>query len=551
MVLHQAAGETECRESGLSMDFLRSIPVLILAPFFYFGVGLPWSMLGKRIAWAPLWGVAVMGFSAELGCIAGAPVASAILIVALVHIAIGGWLLGRDEENRRLLGEELAGFLTMYLMALIPFVAAPFSTPGLWGGDWFVALESATHVWHRIPFTPELLARPPLFGAASIPLLLAGPLVPAFQIFCAVASACALQLFRTGLKQPARRGVIWILAASLFFLQVTLNAWPKFLSAAFLFAAWQILEAPSAGRTAVAGAFLGLAVASHQSAVLFAPLLLVRLLASPQPGATRIWQLMALGMMAAAVVAPWELHTGLAYGWAAKIHANPAVSQRIDSMPGWLNAVLVGVGTFAAWGPFYVLYHWLSSPDRLALARIAHEAYWLITSTFNSLAASLLGLILPWWVTLGGGKLWRRFRDFWSGLGWPVYTALLIALAGQMCLNPYFSTDGSLHTGWVPAGLALALWFADTPGNAPVGEIGAVLKWTLLLGTIPWVVFNIALTVALVLSAKFRNLFFDSDLQLLEKNGWTTLAMGGFPWVQGLAAGVGLLAWKLPRRSLA
>lgn len=508
-------------------------------------------MLGKRIAWAPLWGVAVIGFSAELACIAGAPVAATILGVALVHIAIGGWLLGRGSENRRLLGAELAGFWRMYLMALLPFVVAPFSTPGLWGGDWFVALESATHIWHRIPFTPELLARPPLFGAASIPLLLAGPLVPAFQVFCAVASACALQLFRTGLRQPARHGLIWILAASLFFLQVTVNAWPKFLSAAFLLAAWQVLAAPSTGRMAVAGVFFGLAVASHQSAVLFAPLLLVRLFASPQPGGARIWQLMALGMAAAAVVAPWELHTVAAYGWAAKIHANPAVSQRIDSMPGWLNAVLVGVGTFAAWGPFYVLYHWFSSSDRLALARIAHEAYWLVTSTFNSLAASLLGLVLPWWVALGGRELWRRFRDFWSRLGWPARMALWIALAGQMWLNPYFSTDGSLHTGWVPAGLALTLWFVDSLGNAPVGEIGAILKWTLLLGTIPWVAFNVALTVALVLSTKFRNLFFDSDLQLLEKNGWTTLALGGFPWVQGMVAGVGLLVFKLPRRSLA
>jgi hypothetical protein len=551
MALHQTAGEIEFGESRLSMDFLRTVPVLLVAPIFYFGVGLPWAMLGKKIAWAPLWGMAVMGFSAELGCIAGARVAATILTVAFVHGAVGGWLLWRDSENRRRTGAELSGFLKMYLVALIPFVAAPFSTPGLWGGDWFVALESATHVWHRIPFTPELLARPPLFGAASVPLLLVGPLVPAFQVFCAVASACALQVFRTGLSQSAPRRLVWILAGSLFFLQVTANAWPKFLSAAFLLAAWQILAAPSLGRTAAAGLFLGLAVASHQSAVLFAPLLLVRLFASPQPGATRIWQLVALGVMSAAVVAPWELYTVLAYGWEAKIHANPAVSQRIDSMPGWLNAVLVGVGTFAGWGPFYVLYHWFNSPDRLTLARAAHEAYWLVTSTFNSLAASLLGLILPWWVALGGWEFWRRISDWWSQLGWPIRVALLIALAGQMWLNPYFSTDGSLHTGWVPAGLALALWFAHSLGNTLMGEVNAVLKWTLLLGTIPWVVFNVALTAALVLSTKFRSLFFDSDLQLLEKNGWTTLALGGFPWVQGLAVGMGLLVCKLPRRSLA
>ncbi|MEJ1972687.1 MAG: hypothetical protein WDM96_09580 [Lacunisphaera sp.] len=532
------------------MDFLRMLPVLVLAPFLFFGVGLPWAIACRQPAWAPLWGVAVMGFAAELACIAGVSVPVVVAAVGTVHLGAGMWL-GLRTQSHHAAGVAFASFGQMYLLALIPFVVAPFATPGLWSMDWFLTLEGGLHVWQGTPFTPELLARPPFFGAAAIPLLLAGPLLPAFQAFCAVASACALQSFRMALPASAPPATVWVLAASLFFLQVSLNAWPKFLSAAFLLAAWEALLLAGRARPVLAGIFFGLALATHQAAVLFAPVLLVRFLDVPASGRVRLAGLGIVTALAALVVLPWETYTVAAYGWAAKVHANPVVAQRLLEIPAWLNAALVGLGTFVGWGPLHVLQHWWHLPDRMAFSRIFQESYWLVTSTFNSLAASLLGLVLPWWVALGVREFPRRLAAGWRQTGWPMRAALALALAGQMGLNPYYSTDGSMHTGWVPAGLALALWFAGELAAGPAFELGAVVRWTLVLGAFPWVVFQVALTAALVLSAKFRSVYLDTDLQLIEKHGWTTVALGGFPWVQGTAALVGVLAGRLPRRCLA
>lgn len=527
------------------------LPVLVLAPAIFFGVGLPWAVTAGRLAWAPLWGVAAMGFVAELARIAGAPVAGVVLALGAVHLATGTWLALHRAAGRQEAGAAFSAFGRMYLLALIPFVAAPFATPGLWSRDWFLTLESGVHVWQGTPFSPELLARPPFFGAAAIPLLVIGPILPAFQAFCAVASACALHLFRLALPVSAPPATIWVLAGSLFFLQVTLNAWPKFLSAAFLLAAWQALARTDVARPVLAGILFGLALAIHQAAVLFAPVLLVRFFNAPDSWRGRVTGLVTVVALAALVVLPWEIYTVAVYGWVAKVHANPAVSQRLAEMPAWLNAALVGLGTFVGWGPLHVLQHWWQLPDRLVPARIFQESYWLVTATFNTLAASLLGLALPWWVALGAREFPRRLSAGWRQMGWPMRAALALALAGQMGLNPYYSTDGSMHTGWVPAGLALALWFAGELAVGPADQLRGVLRWTLALGACPWVAFQVALTAALVLSAKFRSVYLDADLQLLEKHGWTTMALGGFPWVQGAAALAGVLAYKLPRRTLA
>ena len=277
------------------MEFSRSAAALLLAPVIYFFAGLPWAVAVRRMAWAPLFGAAAFGLTGELAYILGAPVSTAVVVVALLHFVAGGLILGRTAECAAVLKAEMAGFAGSYAIALSPLLAAPFSIPGAWGGDWAVALASGEHILHAARFTSELLARPPLFGAASIPALLLAPPMEGFQVFCAVASACALQVFRSGLKPGANPILVWILAGSVFFLQITANAWPKFLSAAFLLAAWQAAGGTDRRRPGLAGVLLGLAIATHQSAVLFAPLLLTRLRGSraadrigagaPDPGA--------------------------------------------------------------------------------------------------------------------------------------------------------------------------------------------------------------------------------------------------------------------------
>ena len=516
------------------MEALHSIAVLVLAPLIYFAVGLPWAISTRRLGWAPLWGVGVLGIAAEFASILGADAAVAVVAVALLHLTLGGWLVWRAPDAGAEVRFEFIGFARLYVIALIPMVAAPFAIPGGWGGDWAVALRSGESILRAVPFTSDLLARPPLFGAASIPLLLLGPTMGSFQVFCAVASGGALQLFRSGLKADASPRLVWVLAGSIFFLQVTANAWPKFLCAAFLLAAWQALDAKGSRRVGVAGAMLGFAIATHQSAVLFVPLVLTRLLPPAGSAARKLGEATVVLLVAAALVVPWEIHTILVHGWEAKVQANPAVSQRLAAVPAWLNVILVGVTTFVAWSPLEIMGHWAKAADRFSLLRAGHEIYWLVTETFNALAGSLLGLILPWWIALGSRDFFGRLRGLWRAMGWPGRTALGLALAGQMLLNPFFSSGGSLQSGWVPVGMALTLWFANELADAPAELTRVTLNRIAWWSAGPWLVCNVALTAALVSSRGFRAAFADSDLRLLDQNGWVSLGMGGFPWLQGL-----------------
>jgi hypothetical protein len=524
---------------GISpLDFSRSIATLIAAPILYFLVGLPWSILSRRLAWAPLWGIAVFGISGELAFIIGVPVPAALAVVGGIHLAVAAALLLKSAERARASRSALGGFSNCYAIALCPLVAAPFAIPGSWGGDWAVALGGGEAILHGMRFTSELLARPPLFGAASIPLLLLAPTMAGFQVFCAVASACALQTFRSGLRPETDRMLVWVLAGSVFFLQITANAWPKFLCAAFLLAAWQALGTKEAHRLAWGGILLGFAIATHQSAILFAPLALTRLRRSDRRIA--LGQMFAVLGLAALIAGLWEIHTLIAYGWEAKLHANPAVSARLGPTPPGLSALLVGVTTLIAWGPLHVLRHWLFSPDRFTSFRAEHEVYWGATSLFNCLAGSLAGLACPWWLALGWRELSRRMRKLWCGLDGPVRVSLGLALAGQMLLTPFYSIDGSLQAGWVPGGIALALWFATEMAQASPQLRGRALGRIGLFSAGPWFAFNLALTAALVLSRGFRTAFYDSDLETLDQHHWVSLAMGGFPWVQILA---GIWVW--------
>jgi hypothetical protein len=532
-----------------AMEFGRSLATLLLAPVIYFFAGLPWAVAVRRMAWAPLFGAAAFGLTGELAYILGAPVSTAVVVVALLHFVAGGLILGRTAECAAVLRAELAGFAGSYAIALSPLLAAPFSIPGAWGGDWAVALASGEHILHAARFTSELLARPPLFGAASIPALLLAPPMEGFQVFCAVASACALQVFRSGLKAGAKPILVWILAGSVFFLQITANAWPKFLSAAFLLAAWQAAGGNDRRRPGLAGVLLGLAIATHQSAVLFAPLLLTRLRI---PGRRiGLGQVLLILAPAGVIAGLWEIHTIAVYGWEAKLHANPSVSDRLGALSPWLNGLLVGLTTFVAWGPVEVVRHWYASPDRLSLFRIEHEIYWIATSLLNSLAGSLLGLALPWFLALGPRELWRRWQNLWDGMDWVVRASLAFALAGQMALNPFYSADGTLQTGWVPVGMALALWFAGQMADAPRPLLRTVLNRIFWYSAVPWFGFNLALTAALELNKGFRATFYDSDLERLDRSHWVSLAMCGFPWLQVLLAVLFWIRWRKVNSDLA
>jgi hypothetical protein len=520
--------------------FLSSALMVILAPVFYWLAGLPLGYATKRVEWSMLWGVGLVGLTGEMAGIAGVSAKMATLVVAGGAIA-GAFLLIRSKAlgpgfNR---ADEFRSHTESYLISLLAVSFVPFAIPGAWGGDWLVALDSGQYIAEGKRFYLELLARPPLFGAASIPTFMFGDPLASFQIFCAVASACILQLARPFISPTGHPRLLWLFGGSLFFLQITANAWPKFLASAFVMASW--ISAGDKGRykNLVTGTLLGLALATHQASALFAPLLLVRLWKKTPAWRDYVPGAVTALVAAALICAPWELYTIVSYGLDAKIHANPAVSQRLKDMPAWLNALLVGVSTFVAWGPVKMLWHWLTAEAPLAPARIQREFYWIVTSAFNSLAASLAGILVPWLAALRFKQLFSGLSELWTRIPLLYWFALAVSLAGQIVLNPFYSADGSLQTGWVPVGVGTICGLMAWISRRPLAEQSKVIRRTLWLGLVPWAAFNLLLTAGLMFSPRLREQITvsEGDLQRINKAGVTPLGLGAFPWIQIVVLG--------------
>jgi hypothetical protein len=516
--------------------FLNSALIVVLAPGFYWLAGLPLGYATKKVEWSMLWGVALVGLTAEMACITGISAKIATLAVACGAIASAPLIIrskafARGDAN---LVDELRHNTEAYLISLLAVSFVPFAIPGIWGGDWLMALNSGQYIAEGKRFHLELLARPPLFGAASIPACILGDPLASFQIFCAVGSVCILQVARSFISPTGHPRLLWLFGGSIFFLHITANAWPKFLAAAFVMASWISIGNKGRYKNLVTGALLGLAMATHQASVLFAPLVLARLWKKKPafrefvPGAAMVLATAAL------ICAPWELYTISTYGWEAKIQANPVVSQRLKNMPEWLNALLVGLSTLFAWGPFVALRQWMAMEAPLAPARIQRELYWILTSCFNSLAGSLAGLLVPSLAALGFKQFSACSAELLAKIP-PLYKfALGLGLAGQILLNPYYSADGSLQTGWVPAGAGMLCWLMAWVSRQPWAEQTAVIRSTLLLGLVPWAGFHLLLTAGLMFSARLKEQITvsEGDLKLISHTGVSPLGLGAFPWIQ-------------------
>ena len=98
------------------------------------------------------------------------------------------------------LASSLAQSVLLYFVALVPIAISPFPILGNWGGDWLFLFKSGRELVEGVPMTAGTLQRPPLFGAAAVPLwIVADGLVP-FQLFAAVMSGGVLMLVCTHLR---------------------------------------------------------------------------------------------------------------------------------------------------------------------------------------------------------------------------------------------------------------------------------------------------------------------------------------------------------------
>lgn len=514
------------------IDLPSLLAPLIAAPLLYPLIGYPWARWAGQTHLAALLGLAICGLTSEFGYIAGLPVSALMAAVFGVHAIWLGLAFARRSWRPAEVGMAVRDFLPFYLMALVPLLVAPFALPGRWAADWAIALESGHALFLGSPELPgSVLTRPPLFGAATAPLWWLGPVLPAFQGLCAVGAACALQVFRAGLPQGRSLALVWLLAGSVFFLQNTAASWAKLTTAAFLVAAWLTLDTPSVARQVLAACLTGLAMASHQAAVLFAPLLLLRL--SPEipwhgnlGRKFREW-LRFIGV-ASIFVLPWEAYTLLRYGLEAKAGANPALSER-PNLPGWVNSALVAFTTFVAWGPVESIVAMAREPGPRDLSFFVRLGFWIATGVLNVLCSTIVCMILPCWLAIGTRGLKTRLGRLWRETRWDFCLAWFVAFFGHVVLNPYYSPDGSSHTGWVPACIALMLWLAHQVIDIGDKAVRRALILTLWTAALPWILFQTALGGMLLYSPAFAQRFRDTDYLYLQAQQLTSLGLAAFP----------------------
>jgi hypothetical protein len=510
----------------MSSPLLSLLAPLLAAPLIFYACGLPWALATGRLHFAPLLGVAVAGLVAEVAYIAGGSVVVASATAVGLHVAAVGLLLRRSADTLPPVRQDFGEFFACYLLALLPVVIAPFPLPGRWAGDWIIVMETGHAMFTGAPLPEVALTRPPLFAAAASPLWCIGGKMAAVQIAAAVASAACLQIVRHLLPPTHRAAHVCLVAASLFFIQVTAATWAKFTSAAFLLAAWHALADRSLRATWIAGALLGLALAAHQAAVLFAPFLLLRLWSAAlghRIFGVPVVALVAFGGAAALFCLPWEIFTVVRYGLEAKASANPALGARPE-IPAWANTALAGLTTFAGWGPVEPVLSLSGENVPRDAVFFLRAVFWVATSAFNTASGTLLGVLVPAGLALGWRMLGSELLRSWRESGRLSQLAWLFAFGANAVLNPYYSPDGTLQTGGVPAGLVGLIWASHRLTALGVGALRWALAWTFAGGAL-WVMFQLGLGLALRYSATARVRLRDTDFSFIQENNLASLGL--------------------------
>jgi hypothetical protein len=524
-----------------------SVGLLILAvfaPLPYWLIGLPWVLGGRRVLLAPMLGCAIAGLWAELALMAELPMkASTAALLATSAVAVAfRW---RDLASAR---APFLEWLPWYCASVLAASVSPFPVLGSWSGDWLTIYEMGQAVaGGTLP--ANMLARPPLFGAATLPLWLVRDGLAPYQLMAAVASAASLGATADFLRfvQPRARN-LWLLPLILspFFLHNTAAAWSKLLAGAFVLTA--ACEAFRSARWASA-IFFAIAVAIHEGFIIWAPCVLLCHADTQLRWRTLAKAAARMAAAGVAIVAPLLIWIAVKYGLNAKIAANPAITDAAP-IPLYLKTLMGVLASFVAWGTVEVVPLWLSQADPLDRGTIIKEAYWLVTSWITGLAASFFGLLWPFLL------IWRRFHPrvwferfawsrSWVSIGFPIAIVLNSAIAG------FYSSQGMTQAALSPlvlggfAFLAAHLFANDTDDH----EALRIVTWaTAIVGTLPWVLVNAAVTTGLVMSEAVRERMrngSEGDYFRVLDNKLEPLGLFGYPTVQLLAAGALCLGWVL------
>lgn len=482
---------------------------------------------------APALGCALSGFLAEVAAMLGLPVNVTVATLSLVAVVAA---FARWRHEGASLFPALKLWAGLYAYSALTVGLSPFPVVGTWGVDWRILYDAGQAVVnHTMTAEPDLLSRPPLFGAATAPLWLFSPGLLSFQFMSIVASASALAVTFVLLRR-FRRDATWEwllpLLISPFFLHHNAAAWGKFMSAALvlasLLAAWD-------EEWVMSSVWMALAAAVHDSAIIFVPVALwiAYLRTKSWRASLRCCLLMAVaGVLIAAPIEIWEIAK---FGWAAKVAANPSVYFHSE-LPWAVKTALGILSCFAAWDPVLSLVRWLSDAHPLSKATVTKESFWLLQSWVTTLTGTFLGLLFPF-----------MRRGFWVQLKeWPHLRAWIVVLAiplfASNALAGYYSTAGTAQAGLVPMSFGLYAWLMAA---APL-EAAAFRRFlrtsTLamaLVGTLPWLLLNVPIAMGLRWSAGFRQTFEASSEQeyaYIVTHGMDSLGLVAFPWFPLLVA---------------
>jgi hypothetical protein len=513
-----------------------TIVLLFIAPLLYWLPGAAF-LLGRKdggLFLAPLLGGAIAGLAAEFAYAVKWSVPATTLSVLAITALLTLARLYRETSARVALGSlgELYGF---YLLALVPALLSPFPIAGTWDGDWLFLYEAGQSLWKGTDLTAESLQRPPLFGGgASFLWLFQGGLIP-FQIYAAVMSAgtigaCVFALRRHGCHITLRR-LLPLLVLTPFFLHHTAACWGKLMAAGLLVASGAEL-ASNKSRPAEwwSALWFALAVAVHQSSLLYAPLLLgIRLLPPHRNTAPALLKwLTRMAIPGILLVGSFEGWTVFHYGLEAKIAANPSVAQRDPALSLLENTAMVILTSFVGWSPLESLLRWLEQADAFTLARAGKEGFWLLTSWVQVMAGTFLGV---WGPVLLASRFRRgdilTEKHSTKSLWIPGSSAAVVVVLNGL-LTPFASSHGTMQAGLVGLGLAGLLIFIAAMEAVCPSRHRAALILTTVFGFLPWLLLNAGISAGSHLSASFRDMFLngsEGDWKRIVANDLTPLGL--------------------------
>lgn len=526
------------------------IPALLLSlfgplPYLLAGYAIMSFCVRRPGDWrlAPLAGCAAMAWITELGLIAGIGGRWTALAALLLAMLVGFFRFPRAWGDIR---ATLPMFGLLYAVALLAQLFVPFPGMFLWGGDWLETWRTAQAVFAN-QLGADLLARTPLFGAGSLPLLWLHHQFAAVQVFSIVTAAASILAILPDHAFRDRRSLLWsicLVAGSAFFLLHTSNNWSKLLAAGCVLVSLRTAARSTELRGFIIPAvWFAMSVAAHQSSILFLPLLLVASFQSEElksrMAVGRLAILACCGVIIAGAFEAWVISR---FGLHARVSSNPTVTWR-NEVPFLTNTILVAISTCTGWLPLGIAQKIRQAGDLHSASTLAALGFYTLAAWVANLAGTMLGHLLPLWLA-AASRLKNALGSF-RNYSHPMLLlgALAFAFLGNSLLNPYSAAVGTMQTGLTPFSLLLIYAFLRECGahsDLPAVRRGA--WWTALLGAAPFLAASgsvmLVLQINLPFSTTLRDILQqrDADYRTFTELGLSTLGSVGFPWLHLVVA---------------